>query len=69
VGVLAGAALLFGALQAGTKAYAAVTASELNQNQAARDVLFKTLKATTAAEYKFDYMVIYLPPGFHQLRE
>ena len=42
---------------------AAVTASELNQSQANRDALFKTLKATAAGQYKFDYMVIYLPPG------
>jgi outer membrane protein OmpA-like peptidoglycan-associated protein len=44
-------------------ANAAVVASELNQNQATRDALFKTLKAAAATQYKFDYMVIYLPPG------
>lgn len=44
-------------------ANAVLVPSELNQNQVARDALFKTLKSSATTQYKFDYMVIYLPPG------
>jgi outer membrane protein OmpA-like peptidoglycan-associated protein len=43
-------------------ARATPTAQEINRHQAFRDTLFRNLKAS-AAQYTFDYVVIYLPSG------
>jgi outer membrane protein OmpA-like peptidoglycan-associated protein len=55
--------IVFVLLMVSSPAEAVLVPRELNQNQAARDTLFRTLKASATTQYKFDYMVIYLPPG------